>query len=82
LVPRGVSRLRSWLRAVIYRDQLEERMESELACHLEILTFAGIYSEIAAMAVLAHHSALAAANATCAIVPVPLLRRQGCARSG
>jgi hypothetical protein len=35
---RGVSRLRSWLRAVIRRDQLEERMESELACHLEILT--------------------------------------------
>ncbi|MGA2537541.1 MAG: ABC transporter permease [Terracidiphilus sp.] len=37
-VTRGVSRLRSWLRAVIRRDQLEERMESELACHLEILT--------------------------------------------
>lgn len=37
-VARCVSRLRSWLRAVIRRDQLEERMDTELACHLEILT--------------------------------------------
>jgi predicted permease len=37
-VARVVSRLHSLLRAVIRRDQLEKPMESELACHLEILT--------------------------------------------
>jgi hypothetical protein len=30
--------LRSWLRAVFRRDELEKRMESELACHVEALT--------------------------------------------
>ncbi len=44
--------------------------------------FAGSYSDIAAKAILAQHSAPAAAKATCAKVPVPLLRGMGCARSG
>jgi predicted permease len=35
---RVISPLRSWLRAVFRRSDLEERMESELACHLDALT--------------------------------------------
>ena len=33
-----LSRLRSWFRAALRRNELEERMELELACHLELLT--------------------------------------------
>lgn len=33
-----ISQLRSWFRAIFCRNELEERMESELACHLENLT--------------------------------------------
>ncbi len=35
---RVFARQRSWVRAVARRDQLEEEMEAELACHLEALT--------------------------------------------
>ncbi len=35
---RILSQLYSWFRAIFRRDQLEERMQFELACHLEILT--------------------------------------------
>ena len=36
-IARAVARPRSWLCAVFRREELEERMEFELACHLEIL---------------------------------------------
>jgi hypothetical protein len=32
------ARLGSWVRSALHRDQLEEEMEAELACHLENLT--------------------------------------------
>ncbi len=35
---RMLSRLRSWWSGLVNRRQLEQRMESELACHLELLT--------------------------------------------
>jgi predicted permease len=37
-VARSFAQLRSWCRAVIWREHLEEEMEAELACHLENLT--------------------------------------------
>lgn len=37
-ITRLVSQLHSWLRAVLHRGQLEERMDFELVCHLELLT--------------------------------------------
>lgn len=36
-IGRVISPLRSWFRAVFHRSDLEERMEAELACHLEAL---------------------------------------------
>jgi len=38
LISHTLSLLRSWFRAVIRRDDLEKRMESELAYHIELLT--------------------------------------------
>lgn len=38
LLGRIVAQPRSWIRAVFRRSDLEARMDSELACHLEILT--------------------------------------------
>lgn len=38
LVSRCVHSLRSWLGAVFHRDRLEDRMDAELACHVEMLT--------------------------------------------
>lgn len=35
---RNLHQMRSWFRAMFRREELEERMDSELACHLEILT--------------------------------------------
>jgi predicted permease len=35
---RMLSRLRSWCDGLVNRRQLEQRMDSELACHLELLT--------------------------------------------
>jgi predicted permease len=37
-VGRLVSQLHSWLSAFFHRNRLEERMDFELACHLELLT--------------------------------------------
>ncbi len=37
LIARLVSQICSWFRAAFHRRELEERMESELACHVEIL---------------------------------------------
>jgi predicted permease len=51
-VTRTLSKLRSWLRAAFRRDTLEARMDSELACHLDLLTHdlmqSGLCSEEAA----------------------------------
>ena len=38
LMTRILSQPRSWLRAVVRRNRLEDEMEAELACHLENLT--------------------------------------------
>ncbi len=35
---RNLHQLHSWFGAIFRRDELEERMDTELACHLEILT--------------------------------------------
>lgn len=37
-VSRPVHQLRSWLAALLHRDRLEDRMDAELACHVELLT--------------------------------------------
>ena len=38
LITRFLSQLRSWPGGVLHRRRLEQRMDSELACHLELLT--------------------------------------------
>lgn len=38
LITRFLSQVRSWCSGVFHRQRLEQRMDSELACHLELLT--------------------------------------------
>ncbi len=47
-ITRLLSQLRSWSSGVVHRQRLEERMDSELACHLELLTHDLIQSGLSA----------------------------------